>query len=1012
MAGGREGDGSGNSEVRSWISLFRSRYLPLKKNLMKPRINSLLLIIAACFIGQAALSAQAGELGADALLEKAKSFCAPYEPDSLRYYLERCADLHCQQDSLEGWVIAYKLAAKSVLTRAGNPEGALSLLRISAGDGAWRHPHKENEWNAVGWSYVLMGFIYNHYIRDFEEARVHYEKAAAIFKKKKVGDKTDIALHVFLPLGNLHTRLGDYDAAVVYLRQALEAVPASPGSDSRAALLSDLSLAYMSAGQRDNTIAACKEGLNIPGISHFNRGLLLSNLAKAYMEGGRLREALGEAQAARSAMEKAISEDGFSRAALKIPIIDMYLGGVYGKLGRPEGAIAHFRLAEEGYLGEGDGTIYSRELGKIYCAWGSLHAGRGEYQRALALYQKALAMVVRECDNADWEQNPKKEWLRAENTILEALAGKAGTFRRWYDAEGGAEKLEMALQCQELILEVELLLRNTYRYESSKLFNVEEARERSAHAIANALELYRLSGRPEYRELAFSFAERTKSILLLEAFYKSRAESLAGIPDSVLEREKQIEEELAGLEEELFQARTGEKADSVVRALEAGLLEARQRYDGWVAALERHYPDYYRLKYDVRTLSSAEVRRRLLAGGEAFIEYFAGAEHIYAFVITPSRFDVVTIEKDFPLEEWVAALRADISRFQFSSNDREQLCGSYREYAYKLYDKLIRPLEGPGLPEHLTIVPSGALGLLPFDALLTTPAEGCNFQMYPYLVRRHDISYGYSAALQAALRERPSGNHRFAGFAPAFGGSGGHGRLSHNITLLEAVHSLVGGDLFTGAEATVARLQEVAGGAGLLHFSSHAQANANDGGFSFIVFSDGSGGYDSLFVKDVYLLPLHAEMAVLSACETSAGALYNGEGVISLARGFLYAGANSVITTLWSINDQANSRLMEAYYRFLQEGYSKSQALRLAKLEQIEQNGRWNAHPAYWAAFTPIGNMRPVFRPLWVKLAAGGLALLLLGGLFLLWRRRRPEVIEGKGQVQLGMGKEVVAGQI
>ena len=950
---------------------------------MKPILLSLIFI---CFSDLSGLRAQTStETSPDIFFEKAKTHCDPYQPDSVRYYLARCADIYRQQDSLEAWTNAYKLVGRTVLTRAGNPADAIALLQKSLGEEAWRDPRQSSEWNARGWSFVLLGFIYNHYIRDFELSRANYEKAAAIFRKEGVGDPSDIAAYVFLPLGNLNTRLGDYDAAIVSFRQALEAVPASPGNNSRAALLSDLSLAYMSAGQRENTIAACKEGLAITGISYFNRSLLRSNLAKAYFEGGRFQEALVETQRARQEMEKAISEDGFSRAALKIPLIDMYLGGIYQELGQPKAAIKHFQLAEEGYLSGDNAQLYSRELGNIYFAWGNLQARQGAYQAALELYQKALTTVIREYSGKGWKQNPKREWLRPEYTIIDALAGKAKVLRQWYDAEGGADKLETSLQCFELILEVELQLRNTYRYESSKLFNVEESRERSASAIANALELYRVTGQLKYKEMALSFAERTKSILLLEAFYKSRAESLAGIPDSILEQEQQIQEELASLEEALFEA--GEHADSLTRSLEDSLLEARQRYAGWVSALERDYPQYFRLKYDVRTLSSADIQQQLLGGDEAFIEYFVGPSEIYAFVVTASRFEAVTLPKDFALETWVAGLHDDIAHFQFPTYDKSQLCASYSQYAYQLYDKLVRPLEALGLPEHLTVIPSGALSLLPFDALLTEPAKGCDFKSYPYLVHRYDISYGYSATLQAALQERPVGSQRFAGFAPAFDGAGGHSKLEHNINLLEAIHHLVGGDLYTGTDATVAQLSEAASRSGLLHFSSHAQANTEAGDFSFIVFSDGKGGYDSLFVKDVYLLPLQAEMAVLSACEASVGTLYNGEGIISLARSFLYAGANSVITTLWSINDQANSQLMEAYYQFLKQGYSKSQALRLAKLQQIEEGGRFGAHPAYWAAFTPIGNMRPVYQPQWVKLAIGGAGLGLLFLLFLGLRR-------------------------
>ena len=157
----------------------------------------------------------------------------------------------------------------------------------------------------------------------------------------------------------------------------------------------------------------------------------------------------------------------------------------------------------------------------------------------------------------------------------------------------------------------------------------------------------------------------------------------------------------------------------------------------------------------------------------------------------------------------------------------------------------------------------------------------------------------------------------------------------------------------------------------MLHFSTHAQANKETGNFSFIVFADGKGGYDSLFVKDIYLLPLQAEMVVLNGCETFVGQWYDGEGVINLARSFLAAGANSVISSLWSINDDESSHVMETFYTSLSAGQARSAALRSAKLEQVASGGKLGAHPVYWAAFHAVG------KPGKLPAAGGGSRLLL-----------------------------------
>ena len=120
------------------------------------------------------------------------------------------------------------------------------------------------------------------------------------------------------------------------------------------------------------------------------------------------------------------------------------------------------------------------------------------------------------------------------------------------------------------------------------------------------------------------------------------------------------------------------------------------------------------------------------------------------------------------------------------------------------------------------------------------------------------------------------------------------------------------------------------------------------------------------------------------------GRIAKGEGIVSLARGFSYDGVSSIITTLWSISDQQSNSLIEAFYRQLRSGKTKSEALRAAKLHYIEQNPAF-AHPYYWAAFIPIGNMDAADLPgasfpyLWGLGAALLLAAVVLGW----WIRRK-----------------------
>jgi CHAT domain-containing protein len=114
-----------------------------------------------------------------------------------------------------------------------------------------------------------------------------------------------------------------------------------------------------------------------------------------------------------------------------------------------------------------------------------------------------------------------------------------------------------------------------------------------------------------------------------------------------------------------------------------------------------------------------------------------------------------------------------------------------------------------------------------------------------------------------------------------------------------------------------------------------------------------------LQMSEIYNLKLDAEMVALSACQTARGKLVRGEGLISLSRAFLYAGARSVLGTLWSVaDDPSPAKLMGKFYGYLQQGKSRGEALRLAKLALINGKSASHRHPFYWAAFVLMGSAR------------------------------------------------------
>ena len=146
-----------------------------------------------------------------------------------------------------------------------------------------------------------------------------------------------------------------------------------------------------------------------------------------------------------------------------------------------------------------------------------------------------------------------------------------------------------------------------------------------------------------------------------------------------------------------------------------------------------------------------------------------------------------------------------------------------------------------------------------------------------------------------------------------------------------------------------------------VHFATHGLADSERPELSTIVLSlyDEQGRPQDGFLRahEVYNLNLPAEMVTLSACETGLGKLTKGEGLVSLTRGFMYAGAARVVVSLWSVNDRATAELMTKFYRrVLIEGERPASALRSAQVE-MWRDKRWGA-PYYWAAFTLQGEWR------------------------------------------------------
>ncbi len=621
--------------------------------------------------------------------------------------------------------------------------------------------------------------------------------------------------------------------------------------------------------------------------------------------------------------------------------------------------------------------------------WGEQHTetaiAKLDYARALLKYGH-LADASRQLDSVlialNWHKNADLGDLNRVVLTMSAMGEKAHLLLKKYATAPSPELLNESLA---LTIEFDRLfsvLHSAYTNRGSIVTLGAYSKDGFDNAIKLCRTLHENSDSTHYFHNAFLYAEKTKSLLLYEGTQEAKALHFSGIPDTLLAQEYNLRVDIAYYDQKRFELENKGAAptDSALLALSSRAFDLRQQFESLKKTFETDYPDYYRLKYDLRVEDVAAVQRDLLYPDMALVEYFVGDSAVYIFTIGKKDYSVLEVKKDFPLEQWVAQLRRGMTAFHTDADMAVQydtLAALYTEAASNIYEKLVAPIAAK-LPAKVIFIPDGVLGYVPFEALLVEkPANPTRWSQHHYLLNDHSVSYCYSATM---LREMLYRRHKqqptlnFLGFAPHYNG---------DTTLLDSLFQyddnmrkdlrplpysgeevfrgakMMKGQAFIGGEASKSAFTENASRARILHLATHGQANDRAGDYCFLVFADpaDSAQHELLYARDIYNLQLNADLVTLSACETGIGELQGGEGIISLARAFAYAGAKSIVTSLWSVSDAKTKDLMLDFYKNLRKGMLKDDALRQAKLDFLKRNRGQAAHPFYWAGFVGIGNM-------------------------------------------------------
>jgi CHAT domain-containing protein len=621
----------------------------------------------------------------------------------------------------------------------------------------------------------------------------------------------------------------------------------------------------------------------------------------------------------------------------------------------------------------------------------------GDHDRALAAHQQALALA-REVEDRRTEASAlnniavvyfeQHRPAAALPVLQEALALERTLGRRANEAlvlanigaadndlgeyEAGRDVLEQALTLTRTIgdrrVEGEVLANLAFGYERQGQLEaalaavrqsiavgeevraaarLEELKTSVAGAAARRYELAVLLllrlGRPQE---AFDMAERARARSLLDQLDNVRLDPRHRAAPELVQQEQTLRAEISALDRQWREALAAQPPAEGLTALEQQLTAKQAAYSALLTELRLADPESAAL-VSVEPVSLADLQRELDPDTTllTYVVIPRGAqggvfdqERTIAFIVTRDRFEVVE------LAVGDAALRAAVAELYAWAPGVIDRQDAYPAVLQRLYQGLVAPVTDRLTTPVVGIIPSGILSYVPFAVL----SDGQR-----YVGESHILFQAASASTLAVLRAKRRGDRRAPPLVMAQAQAESLPPLRFAQDEAERIGALYGVPPLVGRAATETALKERATQAGIIHLAAHGMLNPTQPLFSRIFLEPDAANDGALTVQEVYELDLaQTDLVVLSACATQLGAQSRGDDVVGLSRAFLYAGAPTVVASLWNVNDLATATLMQAFHAHLSQGMGKAAALQAAQAE----TRTLFPHPFYWAAFVLTGD--------------------------------------------------------
>jgi len=866
----------------------------------------------------------------------------------------------------------------------------------------------------------LQQSVYTHFVaRELyeqigrnDQAIEQSEQLINALKKMGPSQLIDLA-RAYRKIGVLYQAKMQVNKSLEYLRKALAVYQKSPATTAidMANLYRAYAITYFRGGEYDQQLTYLNKAMTTAQKEKTSESArfqisLLSNLGGYYLQTGNFQEGLEVYNKYVTETVKQYGEQHTRTAAAY-----MNLAITYARTNDFEHAEEMFRKSIAIKK-----QIYGKKSPDVALSYGNLVVLLNLMQRYEDALQASQNSFIANCVGYEKEDCyvdlvpvVRKHKLLDPINVIGNLNNRSKAFHLLYQKHKDLKYLKHAHQT--VLAQVAILDKIKNDLSDQDKIKVLSRRFMPFHqGVYYAYLLFNETKEKKYLEEGFQLAERSKDAVLTSALSSKKALNFGGVPDSLVRQENKLKRQIAFLSKKLLDIK---KTDSLYHDYQEELFQLKRDKDAFAQYLEESFPKYYRLKYASNIGSIKEIRENVLTDKSMLLSYYISSPRVYIWAISPEASELIFFELDSTYTQDIAAFRKELTSIQHATAAPKEASQDYARLAYKFYNKFVAPALKGSDAEHLIIIPDQLLGYLPFEAFVTQKVKQAtgDYKKMPYLINDYEVQYSYSASLllQNKLQKQQHSTNKLLAVAATYNQNNivKEGRSPKAIQLrkkltdlpeaaneVKALETMFEGDFLYGNAANEKSFKNNISDYAVIHLAMHGLLDAKNPIASSLAFTeDGNPEEDNfLHAAEINNLPLNAQLVVLSACETGYGKFERGEGIMSLARSFMHAGAPSLVVSLWQVNDYSTSIIMELFYEGLKNGLTKSEALRQAKLNYIQNAQGIASHPALWAAFVQLGDREALVLPnnnsvtIYIALF---LAVLLLGGGFFFFRKKQ-----------------------